>query len=208
VAGDPRIPLDSPPVGGDPWTGGSGYLGREELEQALSEATVAVFPYRARLDQSGALLQALGAGVPAKSSDVGTPAEIVGRFGAQAGLSPPATSEGLAAASAKSSTTRRRSAPRGRRRKRARALTWDAAAGRISLRGARVRLRRGPLDRSSSASSRFAEDDRRLLHGPTGGMRWNGPRHRGGIRRLPARRRRDRRPPARDPRAYAATLDG
>src|SRR4029079_8273534 len=64
VAGDPRIPLD--------WlrqTAGAraewrlGYLGPQELERALSEATVAVFPYRAELDQSGALLQALGAGV-------------------------------------------------------------------------------------------------------------------------------------------------
>ena len=42
-----------------------GFLPQAELDRALSEATVAVFPYRAELDQSGALLQALGAGVPA-----------------------------------------------------------------------------------------------------------------------------------------------
>ena len=48
-----------------------GYLPQAELDRALSEATVAVFPYRAELDQSGALLQALGAGVPAVVYDVG-----------------------------------------------------------------------------------------------------------------------------------------
>ena len=39
-----------------------GYLPPAELERALSDATIALFPYRAELDQSGALLQALGAG--------------------------------------------------------------------------------------------------------------------------------------------------
>ena len=42
-----------------------GYLSPPEIDRALGESTVAVFPYRAELDQSGALLQALGAGVPA-----------------------------------------------------------------------------------------------------------------------------------------------
>jgi glycosyltransferase involved in cell wall biosynthesis len=41
---------------------------------------VAVFPYRAELDQSGALLQALGAGVPAVVYDVGGLGEVVRRF--------------------------------------------------------------------------------------------------------------------------------
>jgi len=41
-----------------------------------------VFPYRAELDQSGALLQALGAGVPSVVYDVGGLGEIVGAFGA------------------------------------------------------------------------------------------------------------------------------
>jgi glycosyltransferase involved in cell wall biosynthesis len=41
-----------------------------------------VFPYRDELDQSGALLQALGAGVPAVVYDVGGLGEVVGRFGA------------------------------------------------------------------------------------------------------------------------------
>jgi hypothetical protein len=49
-----------------------------ELERALGEATVALFPYRPELDQSGALLQALGAGVPAVAYDVGGIAEPCG----------------------------------------------------------------------------------------------------------------------------------
>jgi glycosyltransferase involved in cell wall biosynthesis len=59
-----------------------GYLPDSELDRALGEATVAVFPYRAELDQSGALLRALGAGVPAVVYDVGGLAEPVRRFGA------------------------------------------------------------------------------------------------------------------------------
>jgi glycosyltransferase involved in cell wall biosynthesis len=83
VAGDPRIPLDELRAR----TGARaewrlGYLGRAELERALAEATVAVFPYAAELDQSGALLQALGAGVPAVVYDVGGLGEVVRRFAA------------------------------------------------------------------------------------------------------------------------------
>src|SRR5690348_12299779 len=48
-----------------------GYLPQREVDRALGEATVAVFPYRPELDQSGALLRALGAGVPAVAYDVG-----------------------------------------------------------------------------------------------------------------------------------------
>jgi glycosyltransferase involved in cell wall biosynthesis len=59
-----------------------GYLSQAELDRALSEATVAVFPYRAELDQSGALLQALGAGVPAVVYDVAGLGEPVRNFGA------------------------------------------------------------------------------------------------------------------------------
>ena len=59
-----------------------GYLPDAELDRALGEATVALFPYRAELDQSGALLRALGAGVPAVVYDVGGLAEPVERFGA------------------------------------------------------------------------------------------------------------------------------
>jgi glycosyltransferase involved in cell wall biosynthesis len=59
-----------------------GYLGSEEIDRALSESTVALFPYRPETDQSGALLRALGAGVPAVVYDVGGLAEPVSRFGA------------------------------------------------------------------------------------------------------------------------------
>jgi glycosyltransferase involved in cell wall biosynthesis len=41
-----------------------------------------VFPYRAELDQSGALLQALGAGVPAVAYDVGGLSEPIESYGA------------------------------------------------------------------------------------------------------------------------------
>ena len=83
VAGDPRIPLaELRERGGDRVEWRLGYLGPPELEQALAEATVAVFPYRDELDQSGALLQALGAGVPAVVYDVGGLGEVVGRFAA------------------------------------------------------------------------------------------------------------------------------
>jgi glycosyltransferase involved in cell wall biosynthesis len=83
VAGDPRIPLDAVRVrAGERAEWRLGYLGRAELERALSESTVAVFPYRAELDQSGALLQALGAAVPAVVYDVGGLGEVVARFGA------------------------------------------------------------------------------------------------------------------------------
>ena len=83
VAGDPAMPLDGLRDATQvEWR--LGYLPQRELDRALSEATVAVFPYRAELDQSGALLQALGAGVPAVVYDVGGLAEPVQRYGAGA----------------------------------------------------------------------------------------------------------------------------
>jgi glycosyltransferase involved in cell wall biosynthesis len=81
VAGDPAMPLDA--LRGAPRTEWRlGYLSTAELDRALSEATVAVFPYRAELDQSGALLQALGAGVPAVVYDVAGLGEPVRTYGA------------------------------------------------------------------------------------------------------------------------------
>jgi glycosyltransferase involved in cell wall biosynthesis len=98
VAGDPRIPLDDLRArAADRAEWRLGYLDRPELERALSEATVAVFPYRAELDQSGALLQALGAGVPAVVYDIGGLAEPVRAFGAGRVVAPDDI-EGLAAA--------------------------------------------------------------------------------------------------------------
>ena len=89
VAGDPRIPLDALRTAAGPtaeWR--LGYLGPREIEDALGETTVAVFPYRDELDQSGALLQALGAGVPAVVYDVGGLGEDVSTFGAGVVVAP------------------------------------------------------------------------------------------------------------------------
>jgi glycosyltransferase involved in cell wall biosynthesis len=81
VAGDAAMPLDGL-RDADRVEWRLGYLPQSELDRALSEATVAVFPYRAELDQSGALLQALGAGVPAVVYDVGGLGEPVRAYGA------------------------------------------------------------------------------------------------------------------------------
>jgi glycosyltransferase involved in cell wall biosynthesis len=80
VAGDPVDPVDTD--AGDHVEWRLGYLSDVEIDRALGEATVAVFPYRPELDQSGALLRALGAGVPVVTYDVGGLAEPVRRFGA------------------------------------------------------------------------------------------------------------------------------
>jgi glycosyltransferase involved in cell wall biosynthesis len=81
VAGDAAMPLDGlRNAERVDWR--LGYLPQAELDRALSDATVAVFPYRAELDQSGALLQALGAGVPAVVYDVGGLGEPVRAYGA------------------------------------------------------------------------------------------------------------------------------
>jgi len=81
VAGDPRIPIDAlRQQAGDRAEWRLGYLGEEEIADALGAATVAVFPYRAELDQSGALLQVIGAGIPAVVYDVGGLGEIVTAF--------------------------------------------------------------------------------------------------------------------------------
>lgn len=61
-----------------------GWLDDDEIDRALGETTVALFPYLPELDQSGALLRALGAGVPSVVYDVGGLAEPVRRFGAGA----------------------------------------------------------------------------------------------------------------------------
>lgn len=83
VAGDPRVPLDAlRREAGDRAEWRLGYLNDQEITVALGATTVAVFPYRAELDQSGALLQALGGGVPAVVYDIGGLGEIVETFGA------------------------------------------------------------------------------------------------------------------------------
>jgi len=89
VAGDPRVPLDGlQRVAGDRAEWRLGFLPDAELRRALSEATVALFPYRAEIDVSGALLQVLGAGVPAIVYDIGGLGEVIGQFGAGAVVEP------------------------------------------------------------------------------------------------------------------------
>jgi glycosyltransferase involved in cell wall biosynthesis len=105
-----------------------GYLPRAEVDRALGEATVAIFPYRPELDQSGALLRALGAGVPAVAYDVGGVAEPVRAFGAGA-VVPAGDVDALAAAvhSLLSDSEALERARAGARRAREE-LTWDASA--------------------------------------------------------------------------------
>ena len=105
-----------------------GYLSQAEVERAFSQATVALFPYRPELDQSGALLQALGAGVPAIAYDVGGIAEPVRRYGAGR-VVPAGDVESLADAIREllDEPAALDEARAGARRARAE-LTWDAAA--------------------------------------------------------------------------------
>jgi len=108
--------------------GASAYLPETEIDRALAESTVAVFPYRAELDQSGALLRALGAGVPVVVYDVGGLAEPVRTFAAGR-VVPPDDVDGLADAIRELLHDRdaleeaRTGALRARDE-----LTWDAAA--------------------------------------------------------------------------------
>jgi glycosyltransferase involved in cell wall biosynthesis len=97
VAGDPMEPVDRyQRMGGNvEWR--LGYLAQTEIDRAYGDATLAVFPYKPGLDQSGTLLRALGAGVPAVAYDVGGLAENVRRF--EAGrVVEPGDVEGMAAA--------------------------------------------------------------------------------------------------------------
>lgn len=105
-----------------------GYLSEDEVDRAHAEATVAVFPYRPEIDQSGSLLRALGSGVPAVVYDVGGLAEPVGRFGAGR-VVPAGDVEGLVAALAEllgdpAALARARAGAERAREE----LTWDASA--------------------------------------------------------------------------------
>ena len=84
VAGDPLEPMDGyrTAARGVEAEWRLGYLPQSEVDRALGDATVAIFPYRPELDQSGALLRALGAGVPAVAYDVGGIGDPVTRFDA------------------------------------------------------------------------------------------------------------------------------
>jgi glycosyltransferase involved in cell wall biosynthesis len=130
VAGDPLEPMD-------PYRNAArgidvdwrlGYLPQAEVDRALGDATIAVFPYKPELDQSGALLHALGAGVPAVAYDVGGVAEPVRTFGAGT-VVPAGDVEALAAAvrTLLSDGDALELARAGARRARE-SLTWDASA--------------------------------------------------------------------------------
>lgn len=124
VAGDPAMPL-ADLRGAERVEWRLGFQPQAELDRALSEASVAVFPYSAELDQSGALLQALGAGVPAVVYDVAGLGELVDRYGAGRVVPPgdvEAFTEAVRALLADPSSARA-GAERARRE-----LTWDRAA--------------------------------------------------------------------------------
>jgi glycosyltransferase involved in cell wall biosynthesis len=130
VAGDPLEPVDRyrTAAAGLEVDWRLGYLSRPEVDRALGEATIAVFPYRPELDQSGALLRALGAGVPAVAYDVGGIAEPVRAFGA--GRVVPAGDVDALAAAVHDLLTDSDALARAREgAERARTeLTWDASA--------------------------------------------------------------------------------
>jgi glycosyltransferase involved in cell wall biosynthesis len=129
VVGDPVEPVDSYRAAAGPaaeWR--LGYASEAEIDRALGDATVAVFPYKPEIDQSGALLRALGAGVPVVAYDVGGIAEPVRQF--EAGRVVEAGNvEGLTDAirellSDRDELERARAGARKARE----TLTWDAAA--------------------------------------------------------------------------------
>jgi glycosyltransferase involved in cell wall biosynthesis len=129
VAGDPRIPLDELRArAGDRAEWRLGYLDARAIGQALSEATLGVFPYLPELDQSGALLETIGAGIPAVVYDVGGLGEVVRRYEAGRVVTPGDVA-GLATAIAEllHDEAALASARAGAERARS-ALTWDAAA--------------------------------------------------------------------------------
>ena len=129
VAGDPLEPLN-----GYRTQAGAiaewrlGYLPQAEIERALGDATVALFPYRPELDQSGALLQALGAGVPAIAYDVGGIAEPIREFGAGRVVAAGDVEALAAAARELLDNTDALAAARAGARRAGETLTWDAAA--------------------------------------------------------------------------------
>jgi glycosyltransferase involved in cell wall biosynthesis len=129
VVGDPRVPLDGlQETAGERAEWRLGYLPDTELRRALSEATVGLFPYRAEVDLSGALLQVLGAGVPAIVYDIGGLGEVVGRFGAGA-VVPAGDVDAMSAALERllGDSAALASARRGAERAREE-LTWEASA--------------------------------------------------------------------------------
>jgi glycosyltransferase involved in cell wall biosynthesis len=129
VVGDPVEPVEPyREAAGSAAEWRLGYAAEGELDRALGESTIAVFPYRPEIDQSGALLRALGAGVPVVAYDVGGLAEPVKHF--EAGrVVQPGDIEALTEAmrellSDRDALERARAGARRARE----TLTWDAAA--------------------------------------------------------------------------------
>ena len=129
VAGEPLEPVgDYRAAAGDRAEWRLRYLTAAEVDAALGESTIAVFPYRPEIDQSGALLRALGAGVPVVAYDVAGLAEPVRRF--EAGRVVAAGDVGALAEAITEligDTEALAAARAGAERARAE-LTWDAAA--------------------------------------------------------------------------------
>jgi glycosyltransferase involved in cell wall biosynthesis len=129
VVGDPAVRVDAlRRAAGARAEWRLGYVADDEVDRALGEATVALFPYRPEVDQSGALLRALGAGVPAVAYDVAGIAEPIRRFGAGRAVPPgdvtalteaagELLADGAALAEAQAGARRARDT-----------LTWEAAA--------------------------------------------------------------------------------
>jgi glycosyltransferase involved in cell wall biosynthesis len=105
-----------------------GYASEPELDRALAEATAALFPYREELDQSGALLRCLGAGVPVVAYDVGGLGEPVRRFGAGSVVAPDDRDALASAAGRLLDDPEALASARAGARRAAAELTWDAAA--------------------------------------------------------------------------------
>jgi glycosyltransferase involved in cell wall biosynthesis len=129
VAGDPLERIDGyRAAAGDRAEWRLGFLSEDEVDRALGESTVALFPYRPEIDQSGALLRALGAGLPVVAYDVGGIAEPVRRF--EAGrVVPPGDLDAFTDAAREllddqAALARARAGAERARRE----LTWDAAA--------------------------------------------------------------------------------
>ena len=129
VAGDPAMPLNGL-RGAERTEWRLGYLAPDELDRALSEATVAVFPYRAELDQSGALLQALGAGLPVVVYDVAGLGEPVRAFGAGRVVAAGDVDALTAAAGELLGDRAALAAAREGAERARRELTWDVSAAR------------------------------------------------------------------------------
>jgi glycosyltransferase involved in cell wall biosynthesis len=129
VAGDPLDSVERHRAeAGDRAEWRLGYLSEGEIDAVLGESTVALFPYRPEIDQSGALLRALGAGVPVVTYEVGGLGEPVRRF--QAGrVVPPGDIAALAEAARELLDDPQALADARAGAERARdELTWDASA--------------------------------------------------------------------------------